>query len=188
LPTLRGTRSSTASDATGAAERVDRVSLFADAGPSCVRRRSGARTGSVVKLYTIGFTRTTAEEFFAKLRGAGIVRVIDARIRRDGQLSGFAKMPDFEYFLTKLTSSVYQQSPSLRPTPELLKSYRDKALSWDQYAEAYRNLLRERRPEREYARASSITPACFVKNTRPIDATAGWRRNICKKCRPGVST
>jgi uncharacterized protein YeaO (DUF488 family) len=114
-----------------------------------------------VKLYTIGFTRTTAEEFFAKLRGAGIVRVIDARIRRDGQLSGFAKMPDFEYFLTKLTSSVYQQSPSLRPTPELLKSYRDKALSWDQYAEAYRNLLRERRPEREYA-SGELDHACLL--------------------------
>jgi uncharacterized protein (DUF488 family) len=114
-----------------------------------------------VKLYTIGFTRTTAEEFFGKIRGAGIVRVIDTRISRDGQLSGFAKMPDFEYFLTKLTSSAYQPSPSLMPTPELLKSYRDKVLSSDQCAEAYRNLLRERRPEREYA-SGELDHACLL--------------------------
>jgi uncharacterized protein (DUF488 family) len=112
-----------------------------------------------VKLFTIGFTRTTAEEFFAKLRTAGVTRVVDTRIHRDGQLSGFAKMPDLHYFLTQLTSCAYQASASLMPTPELLKSYRDKILTWDEYA--YRALLRERRPEREYS-SVELDHACLL--------------------------
>lgn len=114
-----------------------------------------------MKLFTIGFTRTTAEQFFDKLRRAGVTKVIDTRIHRDGQLSGFAKMPDFEFFLTKLTPSAYQPSSGLVPTPELLKAYRDKELSWHEYAEAYRSLLRERRPEREYG-FDSLDHACLL--------------------------
>jgi hypothetical protein len=53
---------------------------------------------------------------------------------------------------------------------------------------AYRNLLRERRPEREYASGELDHACCFVQNIHPIDATAGWRQRICKKCRPGGLT
>jgi uncharacterized protein YeaO (DUF488 family) len=100
-------------------------------------------------LYTIGFTRTTAEEFFGKLRAAGVERVIDTRVRRDGQLSGFAKVPDLPYFLDRLAACDYEAVPSLAPTPALLKAYRDKQLTWDEYAQAYRELLQERRPEHD---------------------------------------
>ena len=114
-----------------------------------------------MKLFTIGFTRTTAEDFFGKLRVAGIARVIDTRIHRDGQLSGFAKMPDLEYFLTKLTASAYESSPDLMPTAELLKAYRDKVLSWEQYSKSYLNLLRERRPEEGYV-SGGLDRACLL--------------------------
>lgn len=103
-----------------------------------------------MKLYTIGFTQTTAETFFDKLRNVGIVRMIDTRINRDGHLSGFAKVPDLPYFLDRLSDCKYQASPSLAPTPSMLKAYRNKLLSWDTYAESYQSLLRERRPEKEF--------------------------------------
>jgi len=106
-----------------------------------------------LRLFTVGFTQTTAETFFGKLRDAGIVRVLDTRIHRDGQLSGFAKVPDLPYFLAQLTDSAYQASPSLAPTAAMLKSYRERLLSWEQYAEAYRRLLHERKPEQ------GLTPA-----------------------------
>jgi uncharacterized protein YeaO (DUF488 family) len=102
-----------------------------------------------VKLYTIGFTRTPAEEFFGKLRDAGVERVLDTRIRRDGQLSGFAKVPDLPYFLDRLAACDYEAVPSLAPTAALLEAYREKQLTWDEYAQAYRELLQERRPERD---------------------------------------
>jgi uncharacterized protein (DUF488 family) len=107
--------------------------------------------GSVITptLYTIGFTKTTAEEFFRKLREAGVETVLDTRIHRDGQLSGFAKVPDLPYFLKQLARSEYRPLPQLAPTATLLKAYRDKELRWDEYAHAYRELLEERRPERD---------------------------------------
>ncbi|MDB5073533.1 MAG: hypothetical protein JWM87_4644 [Candidatus Eremiobacteraeota bacterium] len=100
-------------------------------------------------LYTIGFTKTTAEQFFRILRDAGVKAVLDTRLHRDGQLSGFAKVPDLPYFLRQLARSEYKALPELAPAAPLLKAYRDKELSWDQYAHAYRDLLERRRPECE---------------------------------------
>ncbi len=114
-----------------------------------------------MKLYTIGFTQTTAEAFFGRLCSVGIARVIDTRIHRDGQLSGFAKVPDLPYFLERLAGSAYQPLASLAPTAAMLKSYRDKLLSWDEYAELYRQLLRERQPETEIPLAA-LDHACLL--------------------------
>lgn len=114
-----------------------------------------------MKLYTIGFTQTTAEGFFGRLQSAGIARVLDTRIHRDGQLAGFAKVPDLPYFLDRLTGIAYQPVPSLAPTPAMLKSYREKLLSWEGYAESYRDLLRERQPEKEI-HASLLDGACLL--------------------------
>lgn len=100
-------------------------------------------------LFTIGFAGSTAEAFFTALRGAGVRRVLDVRLRNTGQLSGFAKLPDLPYFLRELAGAEYVAVPSLVPTAEILDGYRDRQLTWEQYADAYRALLRSRRPERE---------------------------------------
>lgn len=86
---------------------------------------------------------------------------MDTRIHRDGQLSGFAKVPDLPYFLARLADSAYQALPSLAPTAALLKSYRAKLLSWDEYAESYLQLLRERKPEQEM-RPADLDRACLL--------------------------
>jgi len=46
---------------------------------------------SHIKLFTIGFTRKSAREFFGRLRDAGVASVIDTRLNRRSQLCGFAK-------------------------------------------------------------------------------------------------
>lgn len=112
-------------------------------------------------LFTIGFTKTTAERFFARLRSAEVRSVLDARLNRGGQLSGFAKWPDLPYFLRHLAGCRYEAPVSLAPAADLLQSYRAKQLSWDEYAFAYRALLEERRPEREIARAA-LDRACLL--------------------------
>ncbi|HYZ17447.1 MAG TPA: DUF488 domain-containing protein, partial [Candidatus Acidoferrum sp.] len=116
---------------------------------------------SVLTLYTIGFSGTSAEAFFGTLRGAGIARVIDTRIHRHGQLSGFAKAPDLPYFLEHLAACAYVPMPSLAPTPELLHLYRTKLLGWPEYADAYLALLRDRKPEREIDIAT-LSQACLL--------------------------
>lgn len=97
-----------------------------------------------MKLYTIGFTKTTAQHFFHRLIDAGVTKVIDTRLNRDGQLAGFAKAQDLDFFLSRLASIKYIAQPLLAPSPEALRSYRDKAMSWGQYAETYIELLRAR--------------------------------------------
>lgn len=118
-----------------------------------------------MRLYTIGFTQTTAENFFGKLRSAGVARLMDTRTRRDGQLSGFAKVPDLLHFLGRLTDCTYQPMPSLAPPSEMLKSYRSKLWTWEQYADLYRGLLRERKPERDIGSAV-LDRACLLCSER----------------------
>lgn len=111
-----------------------------------------------MKLYTIGFTRKSAREFFDELLGAsGAVRVLDVRLRPASQLSGFAKVSksggDFEFLLQRLCGMDYVHLPALAPTDELFKSYRAGDVIWDDYGERYLELLAERRVEQELGRA-----------------------------------
>lgn len=47
-----------------------------------------------MKLFTIGFTQKTAEQFFGLLRRSGAKRVVDVRLNNVSQLAGFAKKQD----------------------------------------------------------------------------------------------
>lgn len=67
-----------------------------------------------IKLFTIGFTKKTAEEFFSKLKEEKITRVIDIRLHNSSQLAGFAKKDDLQYFLSPfatLTTSICPYLP-----------------------------------------------------------------------------
>ncbi len=44
-----------------------------------------------IKLFTIGFTKKSAEQFFTKLQQAGVARVLDVRLNNRSQLAGFAR-------------------------------------------------------------------------------------------------
>jgi uncharacterized protein (DUF488 family) len=56
----------------------------------------------MAKLFTIGFTKKTAEEFFSRLKQAKVRHVIDVRLNNSSQLAGFAKQQDLEYFLKEI--------------------------------------------------------------------------------------
>jgi len=92
-----------------------------------------------MKLYTIGFTQKSAEEFFDLLRQNGVQRVVDIRLRPEGQLAGFAKKDDLPYFLAHLAGGCqYVHMPELAPSKEILDQYRqDKNVQlWTQRFEA----------------------------------------------------
>ncbi len=107
---------------------------------------------SEIKLYTIGFTKKSAEQFFTILRKAGVRRVIDIRLNNASQLAGFAKRDDLQYFLNELCGSEYIHRPDLAPTAELLKDYRDKAIDWDTYEHTFSKLLHGRASEKNIDR------------------------------------
>ncbi len=100
-----------------------------------------------MEIFSIGFTGRTAEDFFETLRRAGVRRLVDVRLNNTSQLSAFAKKQDLAYFLHEVLGADYVHEPVLAPTPELLKAYRNKLLSWDAYEHRFRELLRERNVE-----------------------------------------
>ena len=71
-------------------------------------------------MYTIGFTRKSASEFFRLLAGSGAKRLIDVRLNNVSQLAGFAKRDDLEYFLNRICGMEYVHLPELAPTKEML--------------------------------------------------------------------
>lgn len=100
-----------------------------------------------MKLYTIGFTKTTAEQFFTRLRSAGVQRVLDVRLNNVSQLAGFAKRDDLRFFVNELCAAEYVHEPRLAPTQPLLDSYKKRGGDWDAYAEQFVSLMESRRIE-----------------------------------------
>jgi uncharacterized protein (DUF488 family) len=115
-----------------------------------------------VEIYTIGFTRKSAAEFFGVLRRAGIRRLIDVRLNNTSQLAGFAKRDDLAYFLDAICDAAYEHEPLLAPTEELLDAYKHKAIAWDEYERRFRALLDERRVEDRVDRRWFDKPAALL--------------------------
>jgi uncharacterized protein (DUF488 family) len=100
-----------------------------------------------VEIYTIGFTKKGAKEFFNALRKAGIKRLIDIRLSNSSQLAGFAKRDDLVFFLKKLCNAEYIHKPILAPTKEILDGYKKKKISWEEYEQRFRKLMADRKVE-----------------------------------------
>ena len=97
-----------------------------------------------MKLYTIGFTQKTAEEFFGLLKDNHMRRLADIRLRPDGQLAGFAKKDDLPYFLANLVDGCqYVHLPLLSPTKEILDGYHGDH-NWPRYVALFEALMDER--------------------------------------------
>ncbi len=97
-----------------------------------------------MKLYTIGFTQKSAEDFFHRIKTHHVKYLIDIRIHPDGQLSGFARKNDLPFFLNELADGCgYLYLPTLAPTQEILKAYRESG-DWDLYVERFESLMDER--------------------------------------------
>lgn len=96
---------------------------------------------SMINLYTIGFTKKSAERFFDLLVSNGVTRIADTRLNNTSQLAGFAKADDLKYFAKKVGNIGYIHIPEFAPTDEILSGYRKKLISWDEYEKAYRELL-----------------------------------------------
>jgi len=98
-------------------------------------------------LYTIGFTKRTAESFFEALKKIGARYLIDIRLNNTSQLAGFTKKQDLSYFLKKLVGMDYYELPEMAPTSSILDEYR-RSKDWEHYEKAYRELLVKRRAEK----------------------------------------
>lgn len=80
-----------------------------------------------MKLFSIGFTRKTAEEFFGLLKDNDMDCLVDVRLNPNGQLSRFAFEKDLPFFLNRLVDGCeYAHRVDLAPRKELIKEVRTK--------------------------------------------------------------
>lgn len=105
-----------------------------------------------VEIFTIGFTKKSARDFFEKLRAAGVRRVVDVRLNNTSQLAGFSKLGDLEYFLGQVLHAGYVHLPILAPTQEMLDAYKKNGGDWETYARDFVALMASREIERNVPR------------------------------------
>jgi uncharacterized protein YeaO (DUF488 family) len=104
---------------------------------------AGVMNGAI-KIFTIGFTGSSAKDFFERLRGAGVKKVIDTRLWASSQLAGFAKKKDLPYFLKEIGGIDYEYRQELAPSDDILKPFKDNKISWDEYEAQYIDLINHR--------------------------------------------
>jgi uncharacterized protein (DUF488 family) len=114
-----------------------------------------------VKVYTIGFTKSSAESFFTRLQNAGVKTVVDVRLNNVSQLAGFAKKNDLRYFLKAICRIDYAHRQELAPTQEMLDAYKKKRGRWADYEKQFLDLMTARRIEDTVPR-DAIDGACLL--------------------------
>jgi len=98
-----------------------------------------------MRLFTIGFTKKSAEEFFTILQNAGVNRIVDVRLNNTSQIAGFAKARDLKYFLQAISKIDYVHLPDFAPTQEILDDFKKNKGSWANYERRFVDLMVERR-------------------------------------------
>jgi uncharacterized protein (DUF488 family) len=114
-----------------------------------------------MKVYTIGFTKTSAELFFTRLQKAGVKKVLDVRLNNVSQLAGFAKKNDLRYFLKAICGIEYAHRPELAPTQEILDAYKKEGGQWADYEKQFLELMASRRIEETVPR-DAVDGACLL--------------------------
>lgn len=98
----------------------------------------------MINIYTIGFTKKTAEQFFFILNENKIDIVVDVRLNNSSQLAGFSKYPDIEFFLNKLCLIKYKHDLHFAPNESTLTRYKKKQIDWERYEIEFAETMKKR--------------------------------------------
>ena len=82
-----------------------------------------------MQIYTMGFTKKSAEEFFGLLKDNEIEMLIDVRLNNQSQLAGFTKGRDLAFFLRKICKCSYSHEIQFAPTKMILDNYKKQIIS-----------------------------------------------------------
>ena len=115
----------------------------------------------MITLYTIGFTKKSAEQFFNLLKDNNVKQLVDVRISNSSQLAGFAKGKDLEFFVKEICHIPYRHITDFAPSKELLDRWHKQEVTWEEYEKIYIRLLKERNVLRDYG-VKSFDGSCFL--------------------------
>ena len=130
-----------------------------------------------MEVYTIGFTKRAAPDFFGALKRARIRRLLDVRLNNSSQLAGFTKRADLPYLLREICDADYLHEPLLAPTQTMLDAYKKEKGSWQDYERRFLALMAERHIEHRLDRHLFDVPTVLLCS----EATAEHchRRLVC---------
>lgn len=97
-----------------------------------------------MKIFTMGFTKKSAEQFFELISENEIELLIDVRLNNQSQLAGFTKGRDLKFFLKKLCDCKYEHNILFAPTKEILNGYKKRQIPWEDYVVQYNRLIAHR--------------------------------------------
>lgn len=115
----------------------------------------------MITLYTIGFTKKSAEQFFNLIRDNHVKQLVDVRIGNSSQLAGFAKGKDLEFFVNEICHIPYKHITDFAPSKDLLDKWHKQEVTWDEYQDVYTNMLKERDVIRKYG-VKCFDGSCFL--------------------------
>ncbi|MHC5057350.1 MAG: DUF488 domain-containing protein [Planctomycetota bacterium] len=115
-----------------------------------------------MEIYTLGFAKKSAEEFFGLLKNAGIKGLVDVRLSNTSQLAGFTKRDDLAYFLREICGIGYVHEPRLAPTKEILDGYKKKKITWEDYERRFLVLMGERNVAQAISRSLFDGPTVLL--------------------------
>ena len=94
-----------------------------------------------MNLFTIGYTKKSAEKFWGTISDNRIEIVADVRLYNSTQLAGFSKSADLQYFLKKICNCNYIELKRLAPSASLFANYKNGNISWSEYEKIYNKFL-----------------------------------------------
>jgi len=121
-----------------------------------------------MNLYTIGFTKKSARQFFEIIKAHNIDLLLDVRLNNKSQLAGFTKGEDLSYFLSEICGTSYIYGLDFAPTENILEAYKKKIIPWEDYEKKYFELIQNRDSRSQicckfvetYARYKNIVLLC----------------------------
>ncbi len=134
------------------------------------------------KIFTIGFTKKTAQVFFGLLEKNKVNTILDIRLNNTSQLAGFSKFPDIKYFLDELCAIDYISDVKFAPTEQILKDFKAKKISWDDYVLKFNELMSIRNIneyiKKEYGNSAYGNICLLCSEEKPTNC----HRSLVAKC------
>jgi uncharacterized protein YeaO (DUF488 family) len=103
-----------------------------------------------MKIFTIGFTQKSAEQFFTILASdPAIKRVVDIRFSNNTTLAGYTKKDSLKFFLDKINGQGYYHRLDLAPSKELMNTCKNNPnITFEEYSAIFNKILQDRKVER----------------------------------------
>lgn len=134
-----------------------------------------------IRIYTIGFTKKSAEKFFTALKSHGVKTIYDVRLNNESQLAGFTKMKDLKYFLKVICQIDYIHCVELAPTQDILNDFKKQLIDWNSYEKLFVELI-DRRKVSDKLNPADLDGACLLcSEEKPSECHRTLVANYLKK-------